>query len=251
TTPWTLPANIALCLHPEYQYKEVEVGGEILIMAEKRIDSCMKAFGVDDFKVRKGYFLGRDLEGVITRHPFMLRKSPLITGEHVTMDQGTGIVHTAPGHGQEDYEMGLKYNLEIFTPVNERGEFTSEVPDFQGVRVFDANPAIILKLRESGALLKEEAIFHSYPHCWRCKNKVIFRATEQWFISMEVNELRKKALQWIDKVQWIPKWGHDRIYGMVEGRPDWCISRQRVWGVPIALFHCLECKTGVVKRGLG
>jgi isoleucyl-tRNA synthetase len=242
TTPWTLPANIALCLHPEYQYKEVEAGGEIFILAEKRIDSCMSAFGIADFKVRKGYYLGKDLEGVTTRHPFISRKSPLITGEHVTLDQGTGIVHTAPGHGQEDYEMGLKYHFEIFTPVNERGEFTSEVPEFQGVRVFDANPAIISKLKEKGALLKEEPIYHSYPHCWRCKNKVIFRATEQWFISMETNDLRKRALQAIDKVQWIPKWGRDRIYGMVEGRPDWCISRQRVWGVPIALFHCLECK---------
>ncbi|MBI3593651.1 MAG: isoleucine--tRNA ligase [Nitrospirae bacterium] len=248
TTPWTLPANIALCLHPEYQYKEVETGGEIFILAEKRIESCMNAWGIADFKIRKGYYLGRDLEGATARHPFISRKSPLITGEHVTLDQGTGIVHTAPGHGQEDYEMGLKYNLDIYTPVNGKGEFTSEVPEYQGMKVFDANPAIIQKLREKGALIKEEPITHSYPHCWRCKNKVIFRATEQWFISMETGDLRKKALQWIDKVQWIPKWGRDRIYGMVEGRPDWCISRQRVWGVPIALFHCLDCKQVSLKE---
>jgi isoleucyl-tRNA synthetase len=242
TTPWTLPANIALCLHPDYRYKEVEAGGEILILAEKRIDACMEAFGISDFKIRKGYFLGKDLEGMTSKHPFIARKSPLITGDHVTLDQGTGVVHTAPGHGQEDYAMGLKYGLEIYTPVNEKGEFTGEVPEYQGMKVFAANPAIVAMLREKGALLKEEGITHSYPHCWRCKNKVIFRATEQWFISMEINSLRKRALEWIDKVQWIPKWGRDRIYGMVEARPDWCISRQRVWGVPIALFHCLDCK---------
>ncbi|MBI1820976.1 MAG: isoleucine--tRNA ligase [Nitrospirae bacterium] len=242
TTPWTLPANTALCLHPEYQYKEVETGGEILILAEKRVDACMKAFGISDFKIRKGYYLGKDLEGITARHPFINRKSPLITGEHVTLDQGTGVVHTAPGHGQEDYEMGLKYGLEIYTPVNEKGEFTAEVADFPGINVFKANPLIVSMLKTKGALVSEEVIEHSYPHCWRCKNKVIFRATEQWFISMETHDLRKNALKKIEQVHWIPKWGRDRIYGMIEARPDWCISRQRVWGVPIALFHCLDCK---------
>jgi isoleucyl-tRNA synthetase len=248
TTPWTLPANMALALHPDYSYKEVETGNEILIIAEKRIESCMNIFGIADYKVRKGYYLGRDLEGAVARHPFVFRKSQVINGEHVTLDQGTGVVHTAPGHGQEDYEMGLKYNLEIFTPVNEKGEFTSEVPEFQGTRVFDANPGIIAALRDRGALVREVPVVHSYPHCWRCKNKVIFRATEQWFISMEHADLRKRALEWIDRVKWIPKWGRDRIYGMVEGRPDWCISRQRVWGVPIALFHCLDCKQVAMKE---
>ncbi|HXN05779.1 MAG TPA: isoleucine--tRNA ligase, partial [Nitrospiria bacterium] len=242
TTPWTLPANIALCLHPQYHYREVEAGGEILILAEKRIEACMKAFGVENYTVRKGYYLGQDLEGIVTRHPFVNRKSPLITGEHVTLDQGTGVVHTAPGHGQEDYEMGLKYGLDIYTPVNGKGEFTEDVPEYKGIRVFDANPAIVKRLEERGALLKEEPIVHSYPHCWRCKNKVIFRATEQWFISMETRDLRKRALEKIDQVRWIPKWGRDRINGMIEARPDWCISRQRVWGVPIALFHCLDCQ---------
>ena len=154
---------------------------------------------------------------------------------------GTGCVHTAPGHGREDYETGLAYDLDVYSPVDDRGRFTSEVEYFAGQEVFEANRAVIEKLREKGALIKEQEISHEYPHCWRCKKPVIFRSTEQWFISMEKNDLRGKALAAIDRVSWIPAWGRDRIYGMIANRPDWCISRQRAWGVPITVFFCEDC----------
>lgn len=240
TTPWTLPANLALALHPDYDYVAVEVGEEIFILAEGLLTATMEKIGIKDFNIIEK-FKGKILEGLRAIHPFIDRESVVILGEHVTLDQGTGIVHTAPGHGEEDYEIGLKYNLNIYSPVDDRGRFTEEVPDFKGQYVFKANRAIIDKLKEKGSLLHEENITHSYPHCWRCKNPVIFRATSQWFISMDKNNFREKALKGIEGVKWIPSWGKDRIYGMVENRPDWCISRQRSWGVPITIFSCKSC----------
>ena len=166
----------------------------------------------------------------------------------MTLEAGTGAVHTAPGHGREDYETALEYGLDVYSPVDDRGRFTKDVQFFAGQFVFDANKSVIAKLKEEGKLLLEADIAHSYPHCWRCKNPVIFRATPQWFISMEKNDLRRKALEWIDRVQWIPGWGRERIHNMVANRPDWCISRQRSWGVPITVFRCTECGTYISSR---
>ncbi|HXZ25552.1 MAG TPA: class I tRNA ligase family protein, partial [Nitrospiria bacterium] len=235
TTPWTLVANRAVALHPTHQYRLVSTPAGALILAQSLIPSCMKAFGYEagDYSVQEGAWAGRELEGVICRHPWLNRESPIILGEHVTLDQGTGCVHTAPGHGQEDYEVGLKYELEVYAPVDQQGRFESDAGEFAGQQIFTANAGIIDLLKSRGALVKEESLTHSYPHCWRCKQPVIFRATEQWFISMETNDLRARALAAIDQaVAWIPRWGRDRIYGMIAGRPDWCISRQRAWGVP-------------------
>lgn len=249
TTPWTLPANLALCLHPNYDYVAVEKDGEVFIIAEKLLIPVIKNLGIKDFRVI-GRFKGDVLKGLSAIHPFINRDSVVIFGDHVTLDQGTGIVHTAPGHGEDDYEMGLKYGLEIYSPVDDRGRFTEEVPDLSGQSVFKANKGIIDRLKEKDALLHEENIVHSYPHCWRCKNPVIFRATDQWFISMEKGGLRRKALNGINTVRWIPSWGRDRIYGMVENRPDWCISRQRAWGVPITIFSCRCCEEYLMDQSL-
>ena len=197
----------------------------------------MRLFGVENFEVLRD-FRAADLRGLTCRHPFLDRESVIILGSHVTLEAGTGCVHTAPGHGREDYEMALEYGLEVYSPIDDDGCFTKDVPFFAGQFVFDANKAVNAKLREVGRLILEADIEHSYPHCWRCKKPVIFRATEQWFISMDKNELRNKALAWIDRVEWIPNWGKERIYNMILNRPDWCISRQRSWGVPITVFTC-------------
>lgn len=241
TTPWTLPANLAIAFHPEHTYVAVEVEGEVYIIAEALMAETLKKAGIKDFSVL-GTFQGKVTEGLVCKHPFIDRESKLILADYVTLDQGTGCVHTAPGHGQEDYESGVKYGLKIYTPVDGEGRFTQEVPFFAGMNVFKANPAIVQKMREDGSLLIEEIFAHSYPHCWRCKNPVVFRSTPQWFISMEVDNLRQKALEWIKKVTWIPPWGEERISNMIAHRPDWCISRQRIWGVPIVAFYCNTCK---------
>src|SRR3989337_1869624 len=237
TTPWTLPANLALAFHPDFVYVAAEKDGEVYILAEALIEAVL---GKEANVIQK--FHGKDFEELRFRHPFYERESIVALGDFVTIDTGTGIVHIAPGHGQEAYEIGIKYNLDIYAPVDERGRFTKEVEFFSGMFVYDANKEIIKKLKEVGNLLKEEKVTHSYPHCWRCKSPIIFRATPQWFISMEKNGLRSKALQEItERVRWIPEWGRERIYNMIEKRPDWCVSRQRAWGVPIVLFYCDSC----------
>jgi isoleucyl-tRNA synthetase len=241
TTPWTLPANLAIALHPDFVYAAVKVSDtDVYILARDLVEPCMRIFGISDYTILHEIAAGK-LENIMCRHPFYDRDSRVILGNHVTLDAGTGCVHTAPGHGREDYEVGIHYGLEPYSPVNDQGCFTPEVPYFAGQFVFKANVAIIEKLQETGALVAQETLLHSYPHCWRCKKPVIFRATPQWFISMDKTGLRQKALEEIDKVKWIPHWGRDRIYGMIENRPDWCVSRQRAWGVPIAIFCCEHC----------
>ncbi len=247
TTPWTIPANLAIALHPDFTYVAVDIGLEIYILAEELLETVMKKFGVGNYRVL-GKFSGRRLEGLKARHPLYERESIIILAPYVTLDVGTGCVHTAPGHGQEDYESGVGYGLEIYSPVDDDGRFTQDVPFFAGQFVFDANSAVNQKLAEAGALLKEEVMVHSYPHCWRTNDPIIFRATEQWFISMEKTGLRGNALKSINEVAWIPPWGRDRIYGMIENRPDWCVSRQRAWGIPITVFYCSSCKQALATR---
>ncbi len=235
TTPWTLPANLAVAFHPEHTYVAVEAEeGEVLIFAEALREEVV---GEGEEKVLQK-FSGGQFEGLKFRHPFYDRESLGVIGEFVTLDTGTGCVHIAPGHGQDDYEIGIKYGLDIYAPVDAEGRFTKDVGFFGGMFVYDANSQIIKKLKELGNLLKGDRVTHSYPHCWRCKNPIIFRSTPQWFISMEKNGLRTKALDEINRVRWIPEWGRERIYNMIENRPDWCISRQRAWGVPIVVFYC-------------
>ncbi|MBW2565484.1 MAG: isoleucine--tRNA ligase [Deltaproteobacteria bacterium] len=242
TTPWTIPANLAVALHPDFEYTAVDVGDDqVYVLASTLVESSMEAFGIADYEVL-GEVDPKKLEGKDCRHPIYDRQSQIVLANHVTLDVGTGCVHTAPGHGQEDYQVGLAYDLEIYSPVDDDGRFV-DIDFFADMFVFDANTAVIAKLDELGALIDKGSIEHSYPHCWRCKEPVIFRATEQWFISMEKVGLRQKALSCIDQVTWIPAWGRDRIYGMIENRPDWCISRQRSWGVPIVAFYCTGCGT--------
>ncbi|MCP4714101.1 MAG: isoleucine--tRNA ligase, partial [Deltaproteobacteria bacterium] len=240
TTPWTLPANLGICVHPDFEYVAVKTADDIMIMAEGLAGRTMLTCGIEGHEVLER-FSGKTLEGLLCRHPLYERDSLLMTGTHVTLEAGTGCVHTAPGHGQEDYEVGLQNDLEVYAPVDNRGCFTDDVAYFSGQFVFEANQAINTMLQEKGALLKEETISHSYPHCWRCKKPVIFRATEQWFVSMEKNGLRQKALAEIEHTEWIPHWGRNRINGMIESRPDWCLSRQRTWGIPIVAFYCNQC----------
>jgi isoleucyl-tRNA synthetase len=235
TTPWTLPANQAVSAGPEVRYELIDTGSELLVLAKDLVAAVLQRAGVNEFK-RVGEVAGSALEGLQLAHPFYERTVPVVLGEHVTLDAGTGLVHTAPGHGHEDYEVGLKYKLPIDNPVGSDGRFVAGTLLFEGEHVFEANKHVIAVLQERGALLHEETLKHSYPHCWRHKTPVIFRATAQWFISMEQAGLRKGALREIGKVKWMPAWGESRIGNMIADRPDWCISRQRVWGVPLALF---------------
>ncbi|PVY84535.1 isoleucine--tRNA ligase [Pantoea ananatis] len=237
TTPWTIPANRGISLHPEFTYQLVQIAGRSLILAKDLVESVMKRAGVSDWTVL-GECQGAALELQLFQHPLLEQiQSKVVLGEHVTLDAGTGAVHTAPGHGPDDYVIGQKYGLETANPVGPDGAYLpGTYPGLDGVNVFKANDMIVELLKEKGALLHVEKLLHSYPHCWRHKTPIIFRATPQWFISMDQKGLRAQSLQEIKGVQWIPDWGQARIESMVANRPDWCISRQRTWGVPMALF---------------
>ncbi len=246
TTPWTLPANLGVSVHPDFTYVAVRVGENFYVLAKDLLNATVALAGWKGFEVM-GECRGAELDRAVCRHPFLDKDSLLMVGAHVTADAGTGCVHTAPGHGREDYEIGLKYGLPVYSPVDEEGKYDAKYPEFQGVSVWDANEKIVEKLKGLGLLLAVERIKHSYPHCWRSKNPVIFRATSQWFIQLDHRDLRKKALAEIDGgVEWIPSWGRDRIRNMMEGRADWCISRQRSWGVPITALYCGDCGKVVV-----
>lgn len=243
TTPWTLVANLAVTLHPEFEYILMQCGNEKYLVAKELKDSFLKETGLAEGNILQR-FKGADLERVVCGHPFIDRDALVILGDHVTLEAGTGCVHTAPGHGHEDYLVGLKYDLPILSPVDGRGRFTAEAGQFAGQIYHEANKNILETLRETGALMKADKISHQYPHCWRCKQPVFFRATEQWFASIE--GFRQAALDAIDDVRWIPAWGRDRIHNMVANRGDWCVSRQRTWGVPIPIFYCKACGKEII-----
>ncbi|MBN1521247.1 MAG: isoleucine--tRNA ligase [Candidatus Aureabacteria bacterium] len=247
TTPWTLPANRAIAVHPDFEYLLEEKDHEIMIIAADLRNSFHQETGLREGKILKK-IKGRDLEHRTYKHVLNDDTLPVILSEYVTLDQGTGCVHTAPGHGQEDFHVGQRYNLDVFSPVDDRGCFTEEAGVMQGENVFKADPKIIDLLDKKGSLIHHESLSHSYPHCWRCKKPVIFRATSQWFISLEKGNLKASALRDIKTVKWVPGAGEARITAMVENRPEWCISRQRLWGVPIPVFYCTACENVVVTK---
>ena len=276
TTPWTLPANLAVAVHPQLEYVFYDLGARVVVVARELLGNVLAEIaphhlGLRDVALPTGaveaaalidpknilhYVTGKELEGYAYQHPFIDRVGRVILGEHVTLDAGTGLVHTAPGHGQEDYEVGLRYGLDVYNPVKADGRYDETVMPalLVGIKVFDANPKVVEILHDKGALLNRmgESLTHSYPHCWRCHNPLIFRGTHQWFISLDDAQtpLRKEALAEIERVQWVPKWGRERISSMLENRPDWCISRQRAWGVPIPVALCEGCETPVVSAAL-
>ena len=240
TTPWTLPANLAVAVHPDEDYVALAAAGKVFVVAAKLAEVFAR---VAKLEVRElARVPGQALIGVQYRHPWIDRTGVVGAADFVTMDSGTGLVHVAPGHGEEDYEFGRRHGLKIYNPVDDDGRFVAEVEHFAGQTVWDANPAIIALLRARGVLVAEVPLDHTYPHCWRCKNPTLFRATEQWFVALDKDGLRARTLDAIRRdVQWIPRWGEERIYNMVAHRPDWTLSRQRVWGVPIVAFYCTGC----------
>ncbi len=250
TTPWTLPANRALALHPDFDYVVAETPAGKLLLARERVRALAEEIKLETNAIHGGW-KGKDLEGIEFQHPFLDFRVPAVLADYVTLDQGTGIVHTAPGHGADDFRTGQKYGLEAYAPQDDDGRFVEGLPEYQGKTVFEANPIVVDLLKRRGLLVAERKLSHSYPHCWRCHNPVIFRATEQWFIQMdrasstagpaEQPPLRERALGEIDKVKWLPLWGRERMHGMLAERPDWCISRQRFWGVPLIVFYCEAC----------
>ncbi len=251
TTPWTLPANLGISLNPAFEYSAVEVGEDVYIVASGLLEQVAAKVGWVESGYRViGVYSGELFDRLEARHPFIDRVSLLMLGDHVTLDAGTGAVHTAPGHGYEDYVIGRQYGLETYNPVDNRGFFVREVEHFAGMRVVplskadaerDGNRAVIAHLKSIGALLQQERFQHQYPHCWRCHHPVIFRATPQWFISMAGSGLNQRAIDACDGIQWVPGWGNERMKNMFKDRPDWCISRQRAWGVPIVVFYCDDC----------
>ena len=247
TTPWTLPANVAIAFHPEYEYSAVHAGGRGFIVATERLADTAQKCGWSTFET-VARFKGRQLDRRKARHPWIDRDALLVLGNYVTLDQGTGAVHTAPGHGSDDYVTGVSYGLEILNPVDDDGRFVPAVELFGGLPVFEANARIVEHLRSIGALLHAENFSHSYPHCWRCHNPILFRATPQWFIALDRDGFRGRVLEEIKRVRWIPAWGEERIGNMVRERPDWCISRQRDWGVPITAFYCNACGEPLLDR---
>ena len=256
TTPWTLPANLAIAVHPSQRYAAVDVAGEVHVVAGARLEEYQRllaerAPGHPPATLVKPGILGSELAGTVYRHPWIDREGTIAAAEFVAMDAGTGLVHIAPGHGEEDYDLGKALGLPIYNPVDDDGRFVAEVEHLAGQTVWEANPKIVELLKTRGALVAQVGLTHTYPHCWRCKNPTLFRATEQWFIALDQDGLRERALAAIRRdVQWIPAWGKERIYNMIAHRPDWTISRQRVWGVPIVAFYCERCGTLLLEERL-
>jgi len=246
TTPWTIPANLAVAVHPDYEYAFVDVGGDRYVIAAELVGKTMTAMGVDEYRVAKTV-KGSEMEGMVFKHPIYDRDSVLVHANYVTLEDGTGVVHTAPGHGREDFETGQKYGLTTLNPVDDRGYFTKEAGQFEGLHILkQGNDAVLEALKESGNLVASSKISHSYPHCWRCHKPVVFRTTVQWFMSIDHADLRKKMLEEIDRIAFYPAEAKNRLTAMIENSPDWCLSRQRSWGVGVPVFFCKGCDEAIM-----